>query len=108
MSKMNNRLLDLLAISLATLSVISERYLLPVLTLSAALLEELVKGLDSSEALPMEELSSVNRERELVTVDQNVHKELKALSQNENEASQEEIHPKTSAKDRLKSIQEST
>ena len=52
----NNRLLDALAISLASAVVITERIVVPTLLLSLKLLEELLSHQEKPENIPMQDL----------------------------------------------------
>lgn len=94
MKKMNNAGLDSLAVVLATLSAISERYLLPLLALSAALIEEVVKALEATEAVPLPELKAENQERELIEIHPPVQPDSKALDHTQDISTLHETSPK--------------
>lgn len=94
MKKMNNAGLDSLAVALATFSAISERYLLPLLALSAALIEEIVKALEAKEAAPLPELKAEHQERELIEIHPTGQPDLKALDRTQDISTRNEASPK--------------
>ena len=94
MKKMNNAGLDSLAVALATFSAISERYLLPLLALSAALIEEIVKALEAKEAVPLPELKAEHQERELIEIHPPGQPDLKVLDHTQDISTRNEASPK--------------